>query len=92
MTRNPKNRMELYNSHLTLPSSMVDRREDSARVRKAIDSMDEMDREVLVLRHFDEMSNIDIAELLGISQEAARNRYLWALTRLREKLMDDLES
>ncbi len=79
-------------SNLTSPSSVVDKREKLARVREAIDSMDEMDREVLVLRHFDEMSNKDIAELLGIGQPAASNRYLRALTRLREILMDDSES
>jgi len=79
-------------SNLSSPSSAVDRREKLDRIREAIDSMDEIDREVLVLRHFEEMSNKDIAELLGIGQPAASNRYLRALNRLREILMDDSQS
>ncbi len=76
-------------SNLTSPSSAADRREKMARVRNAIDGMDEMDREVLVLRHFEEMSNKDIADLLGIGQPAASNRYLRALNRLREIMIDE---
>lgn len=79
-------------SNLTSPSSVADRREKLDRVREAIDGMDEMDREVLVLRHFEEMSNKDIAEMLGIGQPAASNRYLRALNRLRDILLDESDS
>jgi RNA polymerase sigma-70 factor (ECF subfamily) len=76
-------------SNMASPSSMADRREKLARVRDAIDGMDEIDREILVLRHFEEMSNKDIADLLGIGQPAASNRYLRALNRLRTILIDE---
>ncbi|TWU13661.1 RNA polymerase sigma factor [Symmachiella macrocystis] len=76
-------------SNIASPSSMADRREKLARVRDAIDGMDEIDREILVLRHFEEMSNKDIADLLGIGQPAASNRYLRALNRLRTILVDE---
>jgi RNA polymerase sigma-70 factor (ECF subfamily) len=48
--------------------------------------MDAVDREVLVLRHFEELSNNEIAELFGITKAAASNRYVRALARLREIL------
>jgi len=51
--------------------------------------MDAIDREVLVLRHFEELSNKEAAEVLGIQENAASNRYVRALTRLRGLLGDD---
>ena len=46
--------------------------------------MNELDREVIALRHFEELSNIETAEVLGIQPAAASKRYLRALKRLRE--------
>ena len=48
--------------------------------------MDPMDREILALRHFEELSNGEAAEVLGLSKTAANNRYIRALSRLRELL------
>jgi RNA polymerase sigma-70 factor (ECF subfamily) len=48
--------------------------------------MDELDREVLVLRHFEELSNSETARALGIQKAAASNRYMRALKRLKEVL------
>ncbi len=45
--------------------------------------MDEIDREVLTLRHFEDLSNKEVAELLGIGENAASNRYVRALGRLK---------
>ena len=42
------------------------------------------DREVLILRHFEELSNAEAAEVLGIKPTAAINRYVRALKRLRD--------
>jgi RNA polymerase sigma-70 factor (ECF subfamily) len=44
--------------------------------------MDQLDREVLVLRHFEELSNSETAELLGLQKSAASKRYRRALERL----------
>jgi len=46
------------------------------------------DREVLVMRHFEQLSNADVARLLGLSQPGASLRYLRAARRLREILKD----
>ena len=54
-----------------------------ARLRAALDSLDELDREVLTLRHFEHLSNGETALVLGIKESAACNRYMRALDRLR---------
>jgi RNA polymerase sigma-70 factor, ECF subfamily len=48
--------------------------------------MDPIDREVLVLRHFEELSNNETAEILGLQKAAASNRYVRALKRLTDIL------
>jgi RNA polymerase sigma-70 factor (ECF subfamily) len=71
---------------LTSPSRAAIRVETQIRVQEGINSMDPMDREVLVLRHFEMLSNADTAKVLGISTKAASNRYVRALERLKEIL------
>jgi len=72
--------------HLTSPSQAASRAETAARLTEALESMDPIDREILVLRHFDELSNNEVAALLGLQKAAASNRYVRALRRLREIL------
>jgi RNA polymerase sigma-70 factor (ECF subfamily) len=50
--------------------------------------MDAIDREVLALRHYENLTNAEAAEVLGIQERAAAKRYLRALERLREMLSD----
>ena len=71
---------------LTSPTQAAVRAETQIRVQEAINSMDPMDREVLVLRHFEMLSNQETAQVLGISKKAASNRYVRALERLKEIL------
>jgi RNA polymerase sigma-70 factor (ECF subfamily) len=73
---------------LTSPSQAAMRAEQEARLVEALERMDPTDREVLVLRHFDELSNNEVAELFGIQKAAASHRYVRALERLREILAD----
>lgn len=68
------------------PSQDAARAEAHFYLRQAIDSMDAMDREVLTLRHFEQFSNVEVAQLLGIETSAASKRYLRALGRLQEIL------
>ena len=56
------------------------------RLHEVLNSMDPIDREVLILRHFEELSNAETAEVLGIQKTAACNRYLRALKRLKAVL------
>ncbi|NBO93943.1 MAG: sigma-70 family RNA polymerase sigma factor [Planctomycetia bacterium] len=72
--------------NLTSPSRAAIRGEIHDRLRAALDAMDPVDREVLALRHFEEMSNAETAEALGISKDAASKRHVRALIRLREIL------
>jgi RNA polymerase sigma-70 factor (ECF subfamily) len=62
------------------------RAETQIRLQEALNTLDPMDREILVLRHFEELSNSETAEVLGIPKAAASNRYLHALKRLKEIL------
>ncbi|HEX7378151.1 MAG TPA: sigma-70 family RNA polymerase sigma factor [Pirellulales bacterium] len=70
------------------PSQAALRAELQLRVREALDQMPALDREVLALRHFEQLSNNEVAEVLGISKAAASNRYMRALKRLRAILAD----
>jgi RNA polymerase sigma-70 factor (ECF subfamily) len=69
---------------LTTPSHAAMRVELKLRVQEALNSMDPHDREVLILRHFEELSNTEVAQVLGISPSAAVNRYVRALKRLKD--------
>jgi RNA polymerase sigma-70 factor (ECF subfamily) len=69
--------------HLTSPSEAAIRAELQFRLQEALNQMDPVDREVLVLRHFEELSNQETAAVLGLQKAAASNRYVRALKRLR---------
>ncbi len=68
------------------PSEAAMQAEAKIRVRTVLDGMDAIDREVLALRHFEQLTNIEAAAVLGIKELAAAKRYLRALERLREML------
>jgi RNA polymerase sigma-70 factor (ECF subfamily) len=69
---------------LTSASKAAMRVELKLRVQEALNSMDPNDREVLILRHFEELSNSEAAQVLGIKPTAAVNRYVRALKRLKD--------
>ncbi len=69
---------------LTAASHAAMRVELKLRVQEALNSMDPHDREVLILRHFEELSNAEAAQVLGIKPSAAVNRYVRALKRLKD--------
>ena len=48
--------------------------------------MDPIDREVLALRHFEQMTNAEVAQVLELGESAASSRYLRALKRLKDEL------
>lgn len=71
---------------MTSASNAAIRDEIRLRVQDMLNQMDAIDREVLVLRHFEDLSNVETAKVLAISQNAASNRYVRALKRLKEAL------
>ena len=72
--------------HDTRPSEAAVRAELKIRVQEALNNMDATDREVLALRHFEQLSRGESAQLLGISEAAVSKRYFRALKRLKEIL------
>jgi RNA polymerase sigma-70 factor (ECF subfamily) len=72
----------------TGPATAAGRAEARTRVNEALAQMRALDREVLALRHFEQLSNAEAAQVLGIQERAARKRYVRALERLREVLSD----
>jgi RNA polymerase sigma-70 factor (ECF subfamily) len=68
------------------PAAEAIRRELVGRFHEALQSLGEDDREVLILRHFEHLSNSEAARALGLSDAAAGMRYLRALRRLRALL------
>ena len=70
----------------TRASEVAIRAERKRRLQEALDAMDAIDREVLVLRHFEQLSNGECARVLGLNDSAATKRYLRALKRLKDIL------
>lgn len=68
------------------PAAAATWHELQQRFQAAIEELDEADREVILMRHFEHLSNSDVASALGLSEPAAGMRYLRAMRRLREKL------
>ncbi|WP_165073637.1 sigma-70 family RNA polymerase sigma factor [Paludisphaera rhizosphaerae] len=69
---------------LTSPTQAAQRAEMQLRLQAILNEMDPIDREVLTLRHFEELSNSETARVLGLEKTAASNRYIRALKRLRD--------
>lgn len=72
--------------HDTRPSDAAIRAEMRLRLQEALNSMDALDREVLALRHFEQLSRLEIAHLLKIREAAVSKRYIRALKRLKDLL------
>jgi RNA polymerase sigma-70 factor (ECF subfamily) len=68
---------------LTTPSQAAVKAELKLRIQEALNNMEPLDREVLTLRHFEQLSNAETALVLGITPTATCNRYVRALERLR---------
>ena len=71
---------------MTSASKAAIRAEHKLIVQEALNGMEPIDREVLALRHFEQLSNDETALVLGLSKAAASNRYIRALRRLKEIL------
>jgi len=69
---------------LTSPTRAAVRAETLVRVEQAIATMDPIDQEILALRHFEELTNSETAQVLKIEQKAAGIRYVRALRRLKD--------
>ena len=71
------------------PATAAARREIVDQVEQVLQQLNDQDREIILMRHYEHLSNLEIAEVLGLNPPAASMRYLRALRRLRE-LMDEI--
>jgi RNA polymerase sigma-70 factor (ECF subfamily) len=67
----------------TSPSRAFSRIERIAQVEEALNQMEPIDREVIALRHFEELTNVEVAQVLRIGVQASSKRYVRAIKRMR---------
>jgi RNA polymerase sigma-70 factor (ECF subfamily) len=77
---------QLCDGELT-PAAAATQREMAERVEAAITELGEQDGEIIIMRHYEQLSNQEVAQALGLSEPAASMRYLRAVRRLRAMLM-----
>lgn len=77
---------QLLLADITSPSQAAIREEETQQLQSALESMNETDREVIAMRHFEHLNNQQVAEVLDISPTAASNRYVRAAAKLSEIL------
>jgi RNA polymerase sigma-70 factor (ECF subfamily) len=68
------------------PATAAIRQELEQRMAQAIGELEEDDREIILMRHYEQLTNQEIATLYGLSEPAAAMRYLRAVRRLRPLL------
>jgi RNA polymerase sigma-70 factor (ECF subfamily) len=73
---------------VTGPATAAGRADVKTRLNEALGRMDATDREVVALRHYEQLTSAETAQVLGIQERAAAKRYLRALERLRDLLAD----
>jgi RNA polymerase sigma-70 factor (ECF subfamily) len=81
----------LKDAELT-PAAAALRKEMEERFLVALDQLDENDREIVIMRHFEHLGNSEVAEALQLTPPAAGMRYLRAIRRLKEILNDEPDS
>jgi RNA polymerase sigma-70 factor (ECF subfamily) len=72
---------------LPSPSEAVDRAELQLRLQEGLDALEPEEREIIALRHFEQLTSAEAARELKISEAAAAKRYLRALRRLKGLLL-----
>jgi RNA polymerase sigma-70 factor (ECF subfamily) len=70
------------------PSEAAMQAERALRVEEALNRMEPLDREVLALRHFEQLTTVEVAQIVGLSEAAASKRYIRALKKLKDALKD----
>jgi RNA polymerase sigma-70 factor (ECF subfamily) len=77
---------QLLDQELT-PASAAIQKELQKRLELAIAALDEDDRDIILMRHAEQLSNQEVAAALGLTEAAASMRYLRAVRRLRSQLL-----
>jgi RNA polymerase sigma-70 factor, ECF subfamily len=72
--------------HLTSPTEAAVRAEMVLQVQEALNALDPIDRELVALRHFEQLSRAETAQILGITENVVAKRYIRALVKLKKIL------
>lgn len=76
-----------FSASMTSPSQAVSKAELKEKMLEILDSLEPLDREILVMRHFEDLSNNEAAAELGITKGTASKRYVRALARLNKAMV-----
>ena len=71
---------------ISTPSRLVSKRELARLVRRAVAQLPDAEREIVLMRVFEGLSNVETAHVLGIDPATGSRRYARALLRLHDKL------
>ena len=71
------------------PAAAALQKEMARKVEQSISKLDEKDCEIIVMRHYEHLTNQEIGQILGLTEPAASMRYLRAIKRLRQILHDE---
>lgn len=74
--------IQIADKELT-PAARATQKELAQRVKQAIEQLDEKDKEIIEMRHYDQLTNQDVAQELNLTEPAASMRYLRAIRRLK---------
>lgn len=72
--------------HFTSASRALVRAEMQHQLQDALDNLDPVDREVIAMRHFEDLSNDEVAAALSLTKGAASKRYVRAMLRLKAQI------
>jgi RNA polymerase sigma-70 factor (ECF subfamily) len=78
---------QLRDPELT-PAAAATRQELAQLVENALGELSEQDCEIIIMRHYEQLSNLEIAQSLGLTEPAASMRYLRAIRRLKQRLQE----
>lgn len=70
------------------PSKLMEKAELQRHLEQAIESLDDIDREIIALRNFEQLTNREAAEILGITDEACYKRFTRALIRIKKQMQN----
>jgi RNA polymerase sigma-70 factor, ECF subfamily len=70
------------------PAAAATQQEMAQLVEAAIAKLPDQDCEIIIMRHYEQLSNQEIAQALGLTEPAASMRYLRAVRRLKELMVN----
>ncbi|MDD3470298.1 MAG: sigma-70 family RNA polymerase sigma factor [Thermoguttaceae bacterium] len=81
--------VDYFAADQTSPSEAMMRQETRDQIAEALRKLSPIDREILILRHFEQLENTEIAQMLQITPAAASARYVRAIVRIQQWLQKD---